>query len=66
MDMGLSKLQELVKDENAWHAAAHGVSKSLTQLSERLNNSSQASKRSSWTSSLAEGTRAMVLKLLYI
>ena len=66
MDMGLSKLQELVKDEKAWHAAAHGVANSPTQLSERPNNSSQGSKRSSWTSSLAEGTRAMVLKLLYI
>ena len=28
MDMGLSKLQEIVKDREAWHAAVHGVSKS--------------------------------------
>ena len=33
MDMGLSKVQEMVKDREAWHAAIHGVAKSQTQLS---------------------------------
>ena len=33
MDMSLSKLQEMVKDRETWRAAAHGVTKSQTQLS---------------------------------
>ena len=34
MDNGLSKLQEIVKDREAWHATVHGVAKSETQLSD--------------------------------
>ena len=34
MDMHLSKLQEVVKDREAWHAVVHGVTEGQTQLSD--------------------------------
>jgi len=34
IDITLSKLQEVVMDKEAWHAAVHGVSKTRTRLSD--------------------------------
>ena len=41
MDMSLSKLQDMVKDRKAWHAAVHGVAKSWTRLSDRTTEQQQ-------------------------
>ena len=40
MDMSWSKLQEMVKDNEAWHAAVHGIAKSRTGLGDQTTTGS--------------------------
>ena len=37
MNMSLGKLQEIMKDRKAWHAAVHGVAKTRTRVSKRTS-----------------------------
>ena len=41
VDLGLSKLWEMVKDREAWHAAVYGVTKSWRRLNNRTTKRSQ-------------------------
>ena len=43
MYMNLSKLWEMVKDREAWHAAVHGAAKNHTQLSDRTTTNVESS-----------------------
>ena len=45
VDMSLSKLQEIVKHWEAWHAAVHGVTKSWTRLSNCTELNGTSTKR---------------------
>ena len=48
MDMNLSKLREIVEDQEAWHAAVHGVTKAQTRLSDLTTTSSIVNLRISY------------------
>ena len=56
VDMSLSKLQEFMKDREAWHAAAHGGAKSQTQLTEKQQQAT------CWSLKWLKGLRNWILK----
>ena len=49
MDMSLNKLQEIVKDREAWHAAVHGAGKSWTHLSNSTTTTLWRMESYSWS-----------------
>ena len=49
MDMNLSKLREIVKDRETWHAVVHGVSKSWMQLSDWITTTLYAGTSASFS-----------------
>ena len=65
VDISFSKLQETVKDREAWRAAVHGVANSRTQLSDwTMNNKIHEEKHNDFSKSIKSEIKKE--KLLYI
>ena len=58
MDVSLSKLREIVKDREAWHAAVHGITKSQTRLSDWTTTTTCDP---SWANKMIPQTTARIL-----
>ena len=59
MDIGLNKLWELVKDNETWHAAVHGVTKDLAteqpEVFQKQESTSLALQAPAYSSNISEG-----------
>ena len=64
MNMSLSKLQEIVKDREAWQAAVHGAAKSWTQLSSHLHSEENPPKKRVYQRSLLDGVSPESYRIL--
>ena len=67
MDMSLSKLQEMVKDREAWSAVVHGVAKIWTQMSDQTmnNNNNHLFKIKTLQKVGMKGTYLNIIKTIY-
>ena len=62
-NMSLSKLREIVKDREAWHAAVHGVAKNQTQLSKGTTITEKSRQSGAWA--LKEKVHWRIMRACY-